>query len=111
MAASTTVTAERDEHEVGKHHPTATFYVQVAVVLAVLTALEFSTYFIEFGSLSIPLLLVLMSIKFALIVGFFMHLKFDTDTYSKLMLLGLMGALLLFGVAFLALREVPTLPV
>lgn len=111
MAASTTATTDHDDHEVGASHPTPTFYVRVALVLAVLTALEFSTYFIEFGSLSLPLLLVLMSIKFALIVGFFMHLKFDTDTYSKLMLLGLIGALLLFGVAFLALREVPTLPV
>ena len=58
-------------------------YVMVALVLAALTALEVSTYYIPDllggkGSAAITaLLLVLMAIKFVMVVYFFMHLKYD----------------------------------
>lgn len=90
-----------------EHHPSAREYVQIAAVLAVLTGLEFSTYFIEFGVLATPILIVLMAIKFVLIVGFFMHLKFDTKLYRRLLLTGLFGALVLYALAMLALFEFP----
>ncbi|HKJ56619.1 MAG TPA: cytochrome C oxidase subunit IV family protein [Nitriliruptoraceae bacterium] len=110
-ATTSTGLSETDELDAAAHEPSVAFYIQVAVVLAVLTAMEFSTYFIDFGPFTVPLLLVLMAIKFALIVGFFMHLKFDTDLYSKLLLTGLVGALVLYVVVFLALGEVPLLDV
>ena len=88
-------------------HPTPRLYVQIAGVLFVLTALEFSTYFIDFAVMHIPLLLVLMAIKFGLVAGFFMHLKFDSRLFSRVMYGGLGGALLLYGIAFAALAEIP----
>lgn len=100
-----------DAADTGEHHPTPRFYIQVAVVLGILTAMEFSTYFIDFGPATVPMLLVLMAIKFALIVGFFMHLKFDTDLYSKLMLMGLIGALVLYVAVAAISFEFPALPV
>jgi cytochrome c oxidase subunit 4 len=106
-ATEATATGASEGHE--EHHPTPRDYIEVAAALAVLTGLEFSTYFIDFGPLSVPLLLVLMTIKFALIVGFFMHLKYDTRLYSRLLLLGLAGALVLYGVAAFAMFEVPGL--
>lgn len=109
-AVQSEATGVEDAHA-DEHHPTPRFYIQVAVVLGILTAMEFSTYFIEFGALSAPLLLVLMAIKFALIVGFFMHLKFDTDLYSKLMMTGLIGALVLYVVVYVVLFEFPALSV
>jgi hypothetical protein len=54
--------------------------------------MEFSTYFIEFGAMHAPLLIVLMAIKFVIVAGFFMHLKFDTRLFTRLMFGGLAGA-------------------
>ena len=88
-------------------HPTPRMYVQIAGVLFVLTGLEFSTYFIDFGVMHIPLLLALMAIKFGLVAGFFMHLKFDTRLFSRVMYGGLGGALLLYGITMAALAEIP----
>jgi hypothetical protein len=45
---STTETSPDTEAEHG-HHPTPREYVHIALVLAVLTALEVSTYFVDFG--------------------------------------------------------------
>jgi cytochrome c oxidase subunit IV len=48
---SSTETASQlaaDEHHAG-HHPTPRDYVRIAVILAILTALEVSTYFVDFG--------------------------------------------------------------
>jgi len=77
-------------------HPTPRDYVQIALILAVLTALEVSTYFLDFGRLAIPLLVILMVIKFVMVAGWFMHLKFDTRLYTYLMYTGLAFALVLY---------------
>ncbi len=78
-------------------HPTPRQYVHIALVLAVLTALEVSTYFFEFGAIAIPLLIVLMVVKFLYVAGWFMHLKFDSPIYTRLMYTGLAFALVLYA--------------
>lgn len=78
-------------------HPTPRQYVNIALVLAVLTALEVSTYFFEFGPIAIPLLIVLMVVKFLYVAGWFMHLKFDSPIYTRLMYTGLAFALVLYA--------------
>ncbi len=68
------------------HGPTDGQYFGIFAVLFVLTALEVSTYFWEswFGEsdvvrrIGVAVLLTLMVIKFTMIVGYFMHLRFDT---------------------------------
>ncbi len=85
------------------HHPTARDYVNIAVILGILTALEVSTYFFEFGPLGVPMLVVLMVIKFLLVVGWFMHLRFDTKVFSRLMYTGLAFALVLYSITLAAL--------
>ncbi len=87
-------------------HPTPRLYVQIAGILFVLTAMEFSTYFIEFGGLTTPLLVILMAIKFVMVAGFFMHLKYDTRLFTRLMAVGLFGALGLYAIAILSLLEI-----
>lgn len=84
-----------------KRHPGPRDYVRVAVVLALLTALEVSTYFIEFGALGVPLLVFLMAVKFLYVAGTFMHLRYDTKVFSRLMYLGLSLALILYTLALL----------
>ncbi len=91
------------EHPRGGHHPTPRDYVRIAVILAVLTALEVSTYFFEFGPLGIPVLVVLMIIKFLMVAGFFMHLRFDVPLYTRLLYTGLFLALVLYAITLAVL--------
>jgi cytochrome c oxidase subunit IV len=98
---STTETQGPDTHDADDHHPTARKYVNIAIVLAILTALEVSTYFFDFGVIAIPMLIVLMTIKFVMVAGFFMHLRYDTKVYSKLLYTGLAFALVLYAVTLL----------
>ncbi len=64
-------------------------YVKVALVLALLTALEVALTYVDVGSLFMPLLLLLMVVKFVTVVSFFMHLRFDNKIFSWLFYTGL----------------------
>lgn len=83
------------------HHPTQQEYIRIAVVLAILTALEVSTYYFEFGRAALPLLIVLMAIKFVMVAGFFMHLRYDTKLFSRFMYTGLGFAIVLYTATLL----------
>ena len=85
------------EHE--HKHPTDGTYIKVAAILAALTALEVSTYFLDFGPLFLPVLLTLMTIKFLTVVAYFMHLKFDAPILRKAFYTGLILALSVYLVA------------
>jgi cytochrome c oxidase subunit 4 len=66
-------------------HPRDVLYLKVAAALFVLTGLEvYSSYADWLGSAFIPLLLIMMAVKFLLVVLFFMHLKFDAKIFGKL---------------------------
>jgi cytochrome c oxidase subunit 4 len=86
---------EADPH----HVPSDLYFIKVAVVLAVLTALETSTYWIHIGRAATPVLLVMMTIKFFMILLIFMHLKFDSKLFSFLFYIGLGLALAVYGAA------------
>ncbi len=92
-------TAEHEEH--AGHHPTPQEYVRIALILAALTALEVSTYYFEFGAAAIPLLIALMVIKFVMVAGFFMHLRFDTKLFGRFMYTGLGFAVVLYTATLL----------
>jgi cytochrome c oxidase subunit 4 len=74
-------------------------YVIVALSLAVITGLEVSLTYIDIGPLFLPLLIVLMLIKFFTVVLFFMHLRFDNKLYSALFYMGLGLAVFVYVVA------------
>jgi cytochrome c oxidase subunit 4 len=78
-------------HDATAHeHPSNRFYVLIAVVLAVLTALEVAVFYVEaMASVLLPVLMVLMVAKFALVVMFFMHLKFDSKVLTVVFVWGL----------------------
>ncbi|MCU0267827.1 MAG: cytochrome C oxidase subunit IV family protein [Acidimicrobiales bacterium] len=91
-------------------------YVIVALVLAALTAIEVATYFAEdfvlwgwgwgdhenFGVISV--LMLLMAVKFWMVAGFFMHLRFDKKLLSGIFYSGLALALLVYIAVLLAFR-------
>jgi len=87
----------------GEHHGTHSdaFYVQIAVVLAVITAVEVLLSYTVDGPLFLPALLILMTIKFFMVVLFFMHLKFDSKWFSFFFYAGLFLAVGVY-LAFLA---------
>jgi cytochrome c oxidase subunit 4 len=74
-------------------------YVKIALILAAITALEVSTYYVDFGPLFMPALLIMMVIKFVTVVSYFMHLKFDNKLFSFLFYVGLGLALFVYFTA------------
>lgn len=79
-------------------HLTPRDYWMVAGVLFVITAVEVVvTYIDALDSLVAPILIVLSAAKFVLVVGWFMHLKYDLKRYRGLFYIGLVAAPILFG--------------
>ena len=60
-------------------------YVKVAVILTLVTALEFAAIYIRaLTPILVPLLLVMSAAKFALVVLFFMHLRYESRVLTFL---------------------------
>jgi len=74
-------------------------YIVVAAILAVITGLEVSLTYIDIGVLFLPVLLILMAVKFFTVVLYFMHLKFDNKLFTALFYTGLGLALFVYTVA------------
>jgi cytochrome c oxidase subunit 4 len=82
------------DHEVVHAYPEPSTYVKLAVFLAIFTLIEVATYYIDAPVLLITLvLIVLMTIKFVLVVGYYMHLKFDARLLTFVFGAGLSVAL------------------
>jgi hypothetical protein len=111
------------QHDAHAHdHPGPAKYIQVAVILFALTALEVLAYEIGHGNvlqgmqamvepIVVEILLVLSAIKFALVAMFYMHLKQDEKLLSGIFVfpiilaLGLAAALIaLFSVVFMLVK-------
>jgi cytochrome c oxidase subunit 4 len=71
-------------------HPTEWEYIKVAIVLAVITLAEVLIYYVEsLGDLLNYILIVMSIVKFALVVLWFMHLRFDSRLFRRLFFTGL----------------------
>jgi len=95
--------AEVDTH--AHDHPSDLEYVKVALVLAVITAVEVFTYFesiLDWGAFLVPSLLAMMVVKFWLVVRMFMHLKNDEPVLSRFFAGGLALAVVVYIIALLA---------
>ena len=83
------------------HHPTFKQYVLVATILFVITIVEFLLIWPRAGIVEslgyskIPILAILSAVKFAIVIAFYMHLKFDNRLLTWVFLAGLFLA---FGV-------------
>jgi cytochrome c oxidase subunit IV len=95
----------RASHASHGGHPSAKEYVRIALILMALTGLEvWLSYSGLPHGLLITLLFVAAVIKFALVVLWFMHLKFDDRRYSRFFLMGLAGAFTLYLIVLLLFR-------
>jgi cytochrome c oxidase subunit IV len=93
--------AGRASHRAG--HPSPREYVRIGVVLAVLTALEVAASYAGVSTaILVPTLLTLAIVKFALVVLWFMHLKFDDRRYARFFVMGLSGAAILYLIVLIS---------
>lgn len=78
-------------------HPTPKFFWKVGLWLTILTALEIWAYYLEaVRPVLIPILVVLSTIKFVMVVAYFMHLKWDSRTYTGFFIFGFIVAVLVY---------------
>ena len=70
----------------GGGHATTKTYVNVAIILAIITAIEVATLYIPGipNSLLVASLIGMSVVKFVLVVGFFMHLRYDHNIMRSL---------------------------
>ena len=91
------------DHEAHQHrHPTDATYIKVALILAVFTALEVGTYFLEDASTTtlVVLLFPMMVITFAVVCLWFMHLRFDNPIFK----FGLCLAVVVYCIALTSMQ-------
>ena len=93
-------------HHAPEHtHPSTVKYVGIAVFLAIVTLLEVALYYISMPEpLMVGLLLILATMKFAIVAAFFMHLKFDSPMLRRVFITGIVLAGVVYFVALATLR-------
>ena len=90
-------------------HPDPWQYVVVAVVLAVITAVEIAVSYTEGDipdGLIVVLLLAMMVMKFFLVASWFMHLRTDQPVFKRLFIVGAIAAPLLYLIVLATLHGV-----
>jgi cytochrome c oxidase subunit 4 len=98
------MTAEHDSH------PTPGQYWKIAAFLAAVTAIEVAMYYIdrqlELGFLNAAVLITLSAVKFLVVVGWFMHVRFEKPMISRFFAAGFALACALYLVVLAALGVV-----
>ena len=90
-APTSTVAAAHhdDSHDVSKFQ----IYVQIAMLLAVITGVEIVCVYLPFARwLLVTTLVVLSTVKFMFVIFFFMHLRWDKPFCTILFFIGLVLA-------------------
>jgi cytochrome c oxidase subunit 4 len=87
-------------------HPTDGQYVKIALILAAITALEVGTYFWEDSSTGalVAILFPMMIAKFAIVTGYFMHLKYDNPIFKRVFVFGLVLAMIVYTVVLCSME-------
>ena len=97
-------TATETHEDAQEHGMSDAGYIKIAIILALITALEVSTYYVDFGPLFMPSLLIMMVVKFVMVVSYFMHLKFDNKLFSFCFYAGLFLAVMVYVIALATLK-------
>ncbi|HEY5891283.1 MAG TPA: cytochrome C oxidase subunit IV family protein [Acidimicrobiia bacterium] len=93
-----------DEHAT---HPAPAMYWKIAVVLAGLTAIEVAMYYIDrelgLGFANAAILIALAVAKFIIVVGWYMHLRYEKPMLNRFFTAGFVLALSLYTIVLTAL--------
>ena len=105
MSTATETHDATTDHQDTHDHPSDLKYVKIAAILAALTAVEVLTYtFGLMGGALVALLVPLMIVKFAIVAGYFMHLKFDSRLFTVMFVSGLAFAVTMYCVMLTIFR-------
>jgi cytochrome c oxidase subunit IV len=92
------------------HHPTPAQYWKIAAFLFVLTAIEVSMFYLDrelgLGFWNAAILISLSAVKFLVVVGWYMHVRFEKPTISRFFTAGFILACSLYLVVLAALGVV-----
>ena len=97
--------AHETEHTT--HHPSFNQYVLIAIILFAITLVEFGLIWDkigiqdDLGPSKIPILVLLSAVKFAIVIMFYMHLKFDNRILGSIFIAGLALAFIV-GIAVIS---------
>jgi cytochrome c oxidase subunit 4 len=118
MSASTDIhthpgTPVEPGHKTHEHeHPSDRKYVIIAAILAVITAAEVSTYWLDTDTWKLIVILFPMMIaKFLIVCGYFMHLRFDNPIFRRIFFFGLILAVVVYMVAMTSMELFGTLDI
>jgi cytochrome c oxidase subunit 4 len=88
-------------------HPTISQYWKLAGLLAVLTAIEVALFYIDealqLGAINVVMLLVLAVLKFVIVVGWYMHLRFEKPLLNRFFTGGFILAMGCYAVVLAAM--------
>ena len=86
------VASDTGPHE--QHHPSDAQYIKIAIILAVVTAVEVALYYWSLPGVNLnnAALGILAVVKFVMVLAYFMHLKFDHRMLRRLFVTGLILA-------------------
>jgi cytochrome c oxidase subunit 4 len=103
LADGATDLREADDHV---DHWTDLQFVYLAIALAIVTGIEVALSYMvdDLGAFFLPLLLILMLVKFFSVVFYFMHLKFDNRWFSILFYMGLFLAIGVYVAALMTFK-------
>lgn len=91
-------------------HPTPAQYWKIAAFLAAVTAIEVAMFYIDrelgLGFLNAAILIGLSSIKFVVVVGWFMHVRFEKPIINRFFTAGFVLACSLYLVVLVSLGVV-----
>lgn len=108
MATDTALTATGDHERADgteDHHPADSYYVRIAIILAVLTGIEVALSYLGAPTLvEVGGLLFVMAIKFVMVALHFMHLKFDSKVLTRVFYSGLLLAVSVYVAALFTFR-------
>ena len=99
--ASTELHPPREAEEL-HDHPSPRKYVWIAVILAIITALEVAIYYVPaLEDYLVPFLIAFALVKFIMVAAYFMHLKFDSKLFRRFFVTGIVLGFIVFTVVLL----------
>lgn len=91
---------ESHEHVTPKH-----IYVAIFGALLALTAITYIVSYADLGPGSLPVAMVVATIKASLVVGFFMHLKYEDRVFAFMFLTSLVFIGIFFSVTLFDIKK------
>ena len=96
---------EETVHGAGHAHPSDLEYVKVALFLGVVTGAEVAASYIDMPmALYLSALMVMMIVKFAVVVLWFMHLRFDNRIFRRMFVAGIVLAAAVYAAAMVSMQ-------